>query len=388
MATLVKDYESDGVLHFVLKDIHVSEMNAIRRTILSKIPLVVIRSETEEVNDVNISTNTTRFHNEILKQRLSSIPVFTTDKSFVDKYKLVLDVKNNTNEILWVTTNDFLIQEKESDIFLPKEETNKIFPLDTITYRPIDFVRLRPELDATIPGEHISLTANFSISTAEENGMFNAVSKCSFHNVIDAETRENIWALKLQTLKNENRTEKDIEFEKKNFDCLDANRCYKIDENGEPNEFEMVVQTLGIYSNYKIVFMSCDYLERLFQTFIERIRSGTVPIHESTASRELGYTSVIVPSIENCYDIILENEDYTFGYLLEVYLYKLFYTDNDHDSLTYIGFKKFHPHDTFSVIRMAFKLNTNANLLISQYLIQACNAISKNMNTIKKKFDR
>ena len=38
--TIEKDYEYNGELHFILKDIHVSVANALRRTILTEIPVV------------------------------------------------------------------------------------------------------------------------------------------------------------------------------------------------------------------------------------------------------------------------------------------------------------------------------------------------------------
>ena len=68
MVSLVKNYEDEEGLHFILKDIHVSVANAIRRTILSDIPVVVIRTETSDINQCQITINTSRFHNEIVKQ--------------------------------------------------------------------------------------------------------------------------------------------------------------------------------------------------------------------------------------------------------------------------------------------------------------------------------
>ena len=48
---------------FILKNVNVSIANAIRRTILSDIQVVVC-------GDVTVLTNTTRQNNEIIKQRL------------------------------------------------------------------------------------------------------------------------------------------------------------------------------------------------------------------------------------------------------------------------------------------------------------------------------
>ena len=72
----ISQIEEDGdVYKFTLSDIDVSIANALRRTILSEIPINVIHTETHEENQCTISINTTRLHNEIMKQRLSSIPI-------------------------------------------------------------------------------------------------------------------------------------------------------------------------------------------------------------------------------------------------------------------------------------------------------------------------
>ena len=56
--------------------------------------------------------------------------------------------------------------------------------------------------------------------------------------------------------------------------------------------------------------------------------------------------------MSNSFDIILENEDYTIGKVLEYFLYTKFYETK---LLTFCGFKKMHPHDSYSIIRVAYK---------------------------------
>ena len=388
--SLVKNYEDEDGLHFTIKDVHVSYANAIRRTIISDIPVVVIRTETSEINACKIEANTSRFHNEIVKQRLSTIPIHVKGnivERFIKSYRLVVNVKNESkHEIRWVTTDDFKIQEKNSGQFLEDTEVSKIFPHDAITNHPIDFLRLRPSI-GNIDGEQIHLSADFSVSTAKENGMFNVVSKCSFQNVIDPEYKEDIWAVQLQKMKDENMTNEEIEFERKNFQFLDAQRCFKKDENDEPNEFDFIVQTVGVYTNQELVKYACDVLQNKFEKLIKGIQSQIVPIHSSSDSRDIGYTSVTISSIENSYDVILEHEDYTMGYLLEHYLYKMYYLDKTQENeMTYIGFKKYHPHDDYSVVRIAFAEETTAQILIKQYLVKSSTEIISDIEKIKKHF--
>ena len=57
-------------------------------------------------------------------------------------------------------------------------------------------------------------------------------------------------------------------------------------------------------------------------------------------------------TMQNCYDIILENEDYTIGKVIEYFLLTNFYETG---ILRFCGFKMQHPHDTYSLIRVAYK---------------------------------
>ena len=67
--------EQSGTLNFTLSNINVSYANGLRRVILSDIPVVAIESYPYEKNNVQIFTNKSRLNNELIKQRLSCIPI-------------------------------------------------------------------------------------------------------------------------------------------------------------------------------------------------------------------------------------------------------------------------------------------------------------------------
>ena len=393
-----KNYEDDGILHFVIEDIPVCLANGIRRTIMSDIPVIAIRTETSNINQCQIESNTSRFHNEIVKQRLSCIPIISQDlEEFPQNYKLTVEAKNTSDyEMLWVTTDDFKIVHKESGQQLEKTELLKLFPHDVRSNRPIDFLRLRPMMGPTIPGEEIKLTAEFSVATAAENGMFNAASKCAYFNVVDPEKKATRWSHILQTYKDEGRPQAEIDFEEKNFQYLDAQRCFKTNEQDEANAYEFVIKTIGQYTNYELVEKACRLLQERIERFQKAVQSDSVPMHFSDESKEMGYTSVVSPNID-AYDVILENEDYTLGYILEYFLYSLFYKANhslkNKPELTYIGFKKYHPHDDYSVIRMCSNRynsnDNNANVTYTKYYLnQACSEAFRVLEIMRKKFVR
>lgn len=329
------DDEQNG-LSFTLSNVDMSIANAIRRTILSDIDVVCILSDKYERNQVTIDVNTGRLHNEILKHRLSCIPIhFNGNKEEMDlfcrDYKVIVDCKNDTSEMKIVTTEDFHVVNKVTDV----ELSSKIFPPCKRTNRFIDFSRLRPKISETIAGEALKLSANFSISNAKDNAMYNVVSKCTYSNTIDNEKVVKKWKELESEYRAKNLTTEEIEFEKKNFYILDGQRCYV------ENSFDFIIQGLDIFSNIQILRMSCETLIGKFNKLNEELFVNNVPILRSETT------------MKNSFDVILVNEDYTLGKVLEYILYSKFYTPKN-PTLNFCGFKKFHPHDAKSTIRISF----------------------------------
>ena len=90
--------EENGILDFTIEGINVSFINGIRRTILSDIPTLVLHCFPHDQNDADIHTNTTRLNNEVLKQRLSCIPIHISDASLPYKELVVeINMKNDNN---------------------------------------------------------------------------------------------------------------------------------------------------------------------------------------------------------------------------------------------------------------------------------------------------
>ena len=205
--------ENNNILKFTLSGVNVSLANALRRTILSDIPIVSIYTQTYEDNRCHIDVNTSRLHNEILKQRLSSIPVHIKDLNVLpNNYILEIDLQNETDSLMYLTSEHFKIKNKENGNYLTDEETKKIFPMNPKTNMYIDFARLRPGIGDQIPGEHIKLSAEFSIHTAKEDGMFNAVSKCSYGNTPDLVQANTIWLKKEDSMRSDNASNDEITF--------------------------------------------------------------------------------------------------------------------------------------------------------------------------------
>ena len=94
MNPTIQDIVQEGdILHFTLSGVVVSFANAIRRTILSDIPMVVFRTFPHNENKCKITANNTKLNNEIIKHRLSAFliqnrlnnPVSGTTPDFVEE---------------------------------------------------------------------------------------------------------------------------------------------------------------------------------------------------------------------------------------------------------------------------------------------------------------
>jgi len=327
---------NDDELLFTINGVNVSIANALRRIILSEIPQVVFRVSPNDKSKCNIITNTCGLNNEIVKHRLSCIPIHIKDiQEFpIKNYIMELNIQNNTDTSMVVTSKDFVIKDLVTGNPLAKDKMLEIFPANDITGDHIDFVRLKAKLAEELQGKSIHLTCEFDIGTAKEDGVYNVVSTCSYGNTIDEPAQEANLAKLKQKWKDEGKKENEIEFEVKNWKLLEGKRIFKNDS------FDFIIQSIGVYTNVEILVNACkimiDNLENL-DSIIDKDEIE-IKLSENTTS--------------NCYDIILENEDYTIGKVIEYFLLTKFY---ERGILTFCGFKMLHPHDTYSLIRVAYK---------------------------------
>jgi DNA-directed RNA polymerase subunit L len=336
MKPSVQKIRKEGdTLYFTLSNVDVSIANAIRRTALSDIPTVVFRTGVEDEKLYKITTNTSRLNNEIIKQRLSCIPVHVKnpEKFHFKDYQVEVDVENISDTILFVTTEDFKVKNKVENKYLTESQVRELFPPDPYTGHYIDLVRLRHKVSEQILGDSIQFTCDFSIGTARENGMYNVVSTCSYAFTPDEVKINTELAKKKQELKDEGKTEHEIAYDIKNWLLLDAKRIV------EPNSYDFVIQSLGVYDNEDIVSKSVEILIRSLRSIDTLLENDRVVIETSKST------------MENSFDIILENEDHTIGKVLEYILFEKFFYKNK--AITFCGFTKMHPHDKHGVLRIA-----------------------------------
>ena len=358
--------ENKGILTFTIKNVNVSIINAIRRVILSDLPITVFDTDNKTIE---ILANTSRFHNEILKQRLGCIPIHIKEKDIIDNLLIELDVDNDTDKLAYVTTSDFKIKDITSDKYLTKEQTKQIFPPNHITKEFILFTRLRPKISNDIPGEQIHLSAKLKIGTAKEDGMYNIASTCAYKNTEDKVEQHNQWQSIAQELEENGVSANKIEYQRKNWYTLQAKRYFIKDS------FDFRLQSIGVYKNIEILHMACDNIIQRLDQISQKCDSQSLQLNKDSSA------------MNDSVDIVLKGEDYTIGKVIEYILHEQYYKkDNE---LSYIGFIKKHPHDDYSIIRMAFSGNSETGLSDSNVhtMIKFACDIGKNIfNNIKEYF--
>jgi DNA-directed RNA polymerase alpha subunit len=350
--------DHDGTLKFTVKQINVSLANAVRRTILADIPTYCFRTLPHAENRVDITANTTRLNNEIIKQRMGCIPIHlkANDPDFehfnVEDYRVVLDVQNTGTANAYVTTKDFRMVNVKTGKELSESVVRRIFPPDAITSGYILLARLMPRLTQFVEGERLALTAEIGVGTSRMDGMYNVVSTCAYCATPNVEEAEKVWAERAKILERDGNDPAAIAFEKKNWFAMEAQRYTHSDS------FDFIIESVGVYSNTEIVTKSCLLLVEKCKKLISDIENASGDVDVSPSDTTLS----------NGYDVTLQNEDYTLGKCIEYFIHTNHYAGSK--TVSFCGFRKNHPHDTHSMIRMAFRAPTDADI-VHAYLIAA-----------------
>jgi DNA-directed RNA polymerase subunit L len=369
-------------LTFTLENCNVSIANAIRRIVLSDINTYVFKTFPHAENRANFTVNTTRLHNELLKQRLGCIPIHHvhTIEGFQNDYKnyvVEVDVKNESDTIRYVTTEDFKVKRAKNieksggshdddDVvyeYLPESTVRKIFPPDSVSGEYIEFARLLPKLSSNVPfGEALAFTCTIEISNAKFDGMYNVAHTCAYNCTPDEKEIEKQWKSMEKGLRegfesgsasahaSVSTVAEQLASAKKNWELLDAQRIF-LNES-----FDFVIETVGVYTNVQLVTKSCDIM-------IKKCEKLLADMEHSSSSTEteskIGIKNIIEPgneltTMKNAFCINLIGEDYTLGKAIEFLLYSNYY-DKPDGIVSFCGFKKPHPHALDSFILVAFK---------------------------------
>ena len=159
------------------------------------------------------------------------------------------------------------------------------------------------------------------------------------------------------------------QFEEKNWRLLEAKRHVIEDSH------EFLLESVGVYENMHLMDLGCGILIEKYKTFIENVKTNNKIIIEPNRDS----------TVPNEFMIKLLDEDYTLANPLVYYMYQKHYIDDK--SITFVGFRKPHPHNNVGEIRLAFAEPTDASTA-ALYLTQAATKCAELYKNVQNNFSK
>jgi len=363
---------------FRFTNTNVTIANTLRRAILTLTPSIGFRTEPYEKSDVVIMTNTTPLVNEMISHRVGMIPIYVTDLANFkpDLYEFILDMKNDTKEVMDVRASDFKVYMKNPDnpLDAPTQlKTEDYFPPDPITGDTVLITRLRPQWNPTAPKEQLTLKAKASLSTGAENIRWSPVSQVSYEYTRDP-TPEHVdlvfknWLSANKKIEDLTAVQSDaLDAYRREFNTMEIQRCYLKDERGNPYDFTFFLESIGVQPIPMIVANALSAATSLVTKYIDI--DTALPDTIRLEQADTRYPAI---------DIYFTNEGHTLGNMLETYI-----VDNHIDGaaqppVSYVAYKVPHPLKNEMYIRIGLEqdedIETQKNIAIN-VLATSCRAL-------------
>lgn len=390
---------------FIIKFIPQSLANAIRRSLLSLIPVTTFDDkwyDNSSLRNIIVNKNTSALHNEFLNHRLSLIPIcmqmndifkivtkFKNKKreySFMNSKlpKFILKIKNNNqiqtkyeNNIISITSEHISILNNENE--WPDLNIRDFFQPDHLTKDFILINILKPNVLFPEEGEEIDLIAVPKIGIGKDHSRYCPVGTVSFYNIIDESKCDEIFEHKILNINKERLSKKlnqytptEIESLRKSFNKLDNQRVFKTDKYGNANEFQFNIESIGFLSADQLVYDSIVCIELLLKDIIN-IYTFEIENITNNFKLLLDNDKLKCSGCDNKFKILISNEDHTFGNLITEYL-KYTYTADyafDCNLFSLISYVKNHPLKNNIEIHFHFNdfIDLNTLQLIHKSLI-------------------
>ena len=394
-------------VEFELANVHFSTSNAIRRLMISSIKTVGFRTEPYKACDIKVFENDTPLHNQYILQRIAMVPInISKPENFdVDDYLFIINVSNNTNSIINISTEDFQIKQISINKMLSREEVKKFFPPDPITGNYIYLNILRPKY--FVPSNSVSkdvvaamskdfnklnvgedimkfhIEGKASISTSAENGHYSAIACASYINMVDPNRAldglKEYIDKQNEIAKLKNVTPMTLDKLTRRFDLTERARYFYINDKEEPNVFTFKIESIGIIPPLIIFHRAVSILKEKIHTFLSNLISKNENIITIKPSENLN----------GGYDLSVKDEDETLGNIIQSHLCML-YTDftlpKEQRKLKYIGFKKPHPLEKYIIFSIQGQTD-NIDEIINDIIKVGCTEIVKMLNKIQNELE-
>ena len=379
--------------------LNTSIVNSLRRTILSTIPAIAFRTDSEN-SDLIIKKNNGALHNEFLADRIALIPLYIDPRDYQKQYLFHLNIANNPSEpITTVTANDF-------DIY-PLKKTTDPSLIDGISFNDYDKdqklsqkekdVILRPfkyngknnyciitELKTTNSTtlQELDIYGVPSVSYAYENAKWQAVSRATYSFKKDDALFEKVFQDKV-TVNNISKSNQ-AKYRKELF-ISESERYFHRDKNLQPYWYTFNIDSVHFMKSKELFIMAnqimIDSLEKLMEEFPKLV------------SQEKSFLT-LEEKADGVFKIIITGYDDTIGNIIQNYIANKMIDDSS--ILSICGYKKTHPlEDTIFFIlslnrnNKVFQLNKPQQVVaMIDQLNSACNGLIQILSIIIKEAEQ
>jgi len=342
---------SRNTLKFRLAPTDVAYANALRRVVLTEVECVAFRSEILEdgtTSGIKILKNSTPMSNEMLAHRIGLIPIHVANPLEWDSesHTFKLNVTNDSPDSIDVVASDIKVLRvrEPGEEFAPVPSVEFFHP-DPYSKETVLIAVLKGHM-ATQDPEVLSFEATATLGTGRENAQFIPVSQCSYAYTPDTNperVREHFeaWLSSHKKISAEelaqNPTKKE-ELERE-FKTMEIARCFVINEQGEPNSFDFVLESVGVLDPVYIVARAIQVLQEKV-TFYASVDTGDLPLNVQIRPADAKMKG---------FDFVFQGEDHTLGNILQTWMDANLMDTNE---ITYVGYKVPHPLKDEMVLRV------------------------------------
>ena len=342
---------SRNTIKFRVAPTDVAYANALRRAVLTEVETVAFRSEILEdgtTSGIKMLKNSTPMSNEMLAHRIGLIPVHVANplEWNSDSHIFKLNIVNDSPDSIDVVASNM-------QVLRVGEPGDEPTPVPSVEFFHPDPHSNQTALLAVLKGhvatqdpEVLSFEATATLGTGRENAQFIPVSQCSYTYTADTNPeriREHFeaWLSSHKKISPEelaqNPTKKG-ELERE-FKTMEIARCFVINEQGEPNSFDFVVESVGVLDPIYIIARAIQVLQEK-ATFYASVDTGDLPLNVQIRPADAKMKG---------FDFVFQGEDHTLGNILQTWMDANLVDTNE---ITYVGYKVPHPLKDEMVLRV------------------------------------
>jgi DNA-directed RNA polymerase subunit L len=389
--TLMTGDDHKIIGQFVLENTSTTIANTLRRLVLTETRSAGFRADLTDRADpgVQIRKNTSVIFNEMLAHRLTLVPLGVRNLDSFDpkRYECVLSVKNDVrgpitaDTLRHVTAADFRVRERQengtfTDLGAPGSAA--LFPVDPITKEASLLITLRPQWNPEQPPEEVDMTAYPIVGRGRDFMGFSPVSQCSFENTRDEDPvrQERFFTEWLAAFKKMSDptalSAEQAALYRQEWMTLGVQRCFLVDERGEPSSFSFTVESVGVRPVPDIVAEGIRAAVELVTPYAD----------DTKTAAELDLTIQPIDSRMNGVDVLFNGQEHTLGNLLQTLITEEYLDRVAADSpITFVGYKVRHPLHRVMTLRLGVREGAStggaANVAIARQVIAVAAAKAK-----------